>query len=34
MFFAQKILREFQEKLDLIIIEETFFFIMALIWIV
>lgn len=25
MFFAQKILREFQEKLDLIIIEETFF---------
>lgn len=34
MFFAQKILREFQEKLDLIIIEETFFFIMALIWVV
>lgn len=34
MFFTQKILREFQEKLDLIIIEETFFFIMALIWIV
>lgn len=25
MFFTQKILREFQEKLDLIIIEETFF---------
>lgn len=25
MSFAQKILREFQEKLDLIIIEETFF---------
>lgn len=25
MFFAKKILREFQEKLDLIIIEETFF---------
>lgn len=34
MFFAKKILREFQEKLDLIIIEETFFFIMALIWVV
>lgn len=34
MSFAQKILREFQEKLDLIIIEETFFFIMALIWVV
>lgn len=34
MFFTQKILREFQEKLDLIIIEETFFFIMALIWVV